>query len=200
MIEINLLPEELRAKAKAKPKKEGANLAAMGLKAKKALNLIPIVVVILVFVHVILFILDLNSKAQMGVLDVKWKMLESKRKALDEFNKETSAQAKDALETQDLVSKRILWAQKLNRLSLDLPSGIWFTNVTINAKELSLNGSVVSLQKEEVNLINKFIDTLKKDPVFIKDFSNIALNQVQKKSIGTFEIADFILVCALKTK
>jgi len=56
----------------------------------------------------------------------------------------------------------------------------------------------VSLQQEEMNAINKFMDNLKKDSVFLKDFSNLELTSVQKKVIGGYDIADFVLSAKLK--
>jgi hypothetical protein len=56
------------------------------------------------------------------------------------------------------------------------------------------------LEKEEVGLINKLLDNLKVLPEFSKDFSSLELSNVQKRNVGGYDIADFVLVGALKTR
>jgi Tfp pilus assembly protein PilN len=99
---------------------------------------------------------------------------------------------------QQLIGQRINWAEKLNKLSLNLPSGVWFNEIQVNSKEFILKASVISLQKEEMNLINAFIDNLKNDKDFFKDFNNLELNSAQKRVIGGYDVTDFILVGILK--
>ena len=89
--------------------------------------------------------------------------------------------------------------KKLNRLSLDLPSGIWFNEISANLKkEFILRGSVVSLKKEEMLLINQFIDNLKKDTDFFKDFSKLEMTSAQSGEIGGYEVNDFVISGVLK--
>ena len=70
----------------------------------------------------------------------------------------------------------------------------------MNNNNLTIRGSVISLQKEEVGLINKLLDTLKIQPEFVKDFSSFELSNVQQRSLGGYDIADFVLVGALKPR
>jgi Tfp pilus assembly protein PilN len=99
-----------------------------------------------------------------------------------------------------LNSKRVLWAAKLNKLSLNLPSGVWFNQITINAKDIVIQGSVISLVKEEIGLINKLLENLKIDSEFSGDFTSFELSNVQKKNVAGYVIADFILTGVLKAR
>jgi len=65
---------------------------------------------------------------------------------------------------------------------------------------MTIQGSVISLEKEEVSLINKLLVNLKADAEFSKNFSGFELSSVQKRSIETYDVADFILVGVLKSK
>jgi hypothetical protein len=70
----------------------------------------------------------------------------------------------------------------------------------VSQKELILNCSVVSLQKDEMGAIQRFIDILKGDAAFIKDFAGLELGSVQKKVLGAYDIVDFTLSCPLRGK
>jgi len=108
--------------------------------------------------------------------------------------------SEDARAIKQLTDQRIDWAQKLNQLSLKLPSGIWFTSISISPSSLTLSGSVVSLQKQEMALIKRFMDSLKNDKDFFKDFSSLELSSVKTRTIVTYEVVDFNLIGNLKSK
>jgi len=186
MIEINLLPEELKVKSKAAK-------SAVKLEAKYFLYLIPIGVVILLLVHFSLAVVSISKNSQLRALDKKWQGLQPQRRELDEFKREHALLSQDAQEVKGLMGQRTEWAQKLNKLSLYLPSGIWFNEISVSPRDFVLKASVVSLERQEMNLINNFIDSLKKDESFFGNFNNLELSSVKRKAIGGYEIADFIL-------
>ncbi|MDP2044210.1 MAG: hypothetical protein Q8K15_03465 [Candidatus Omnitrophota bacterium] len=201
MIEINLLSEELRVKTRAKGV-EHMGLAKIASFSREQLFIyaIPVLLGILVSVHILFAVSTIFKNAQLGSLNRRLLALAPQKKELDEFNKEYSVVSQDASFIRLLTEKRILWAKKLNKLSLNLPPGIWFNDISVNAKDIIIQGSVISLQKEEVNLINKLLDNLKADSEFYGDFSSFELTSVQKKNIGGYDIADFVLTGALKLK
>ncbi|MCM8781354.1 MAG: PilN domain-containing protein [Candidatus Omnitrophica bacterium] len=188
MIEINLLPEELRKK---KTKGWGIDFAYF-------IHLLPILVILLISINIILLVFSVIISYQLRSLNNKWKNLEPQRIALLEFNKEYPIMSADARLIQQLVQQRISWAQKLNKLSQHLPGGIWFNELSVSKKVFNLKCSVVSLEKEEISLINKFMQSLKNDSTFFKDFSNLDLVSTQRKEIGGYDIVDFTLTATLK--
>lgn len=202
MIEINLLPEELRAKVRIIKNPEQVIVkSSKGFSQEKLFILaIPALLGIFTLVHLYFTVESISKNVQLASLNRKWIGLEPQKKVLDEFNKEYSSSSQDAGFMQLLTNKKIFWAQKLNELSLDLPSGIWFNSIAINNKNITINGSVISLQKDEVALINKFLDNLKADNAFLKDFTGFELSNVQKESIGGYDVADFVLIGVLKAK
>jgi Tfp pilus assembly protein PilN len=193
MIEINLLPEEVRVKTRNK------NLLA-GFDLKYAVYAVPAAIALLICVHLLFGAMAIIKQSQLSALNKKWQSMGPERKALEEFNKEYTVSTQDASLIKPLMEQRISWSQKLNRLSLDLPSGIWFTDISVNAKELNLRGSVVSPEKLEMSLIKKFIDMLKDDAVFFKEFVALELGPIQSKVITGNEVANFTLKGTLKTK
>jgi hypothetical protein len=201
MIEINLLPEELKVKTKSRNSeqvtvKKGALLS----QDKLFIYAIPAVLVLFILAHFYFAVIAVYKNAQLISLNRKWINLAPQKKALDVFNKEFYSGSQDAAFSQFLTSKRIVWAEKLNKLSLNLPSGVWFNDMVANGKNITIQGSVISLQKQEVSLLNKLLDNLKKDAEFSRDFSSFELSSVQNKIVGGYDIADFVLVGALKSK
>jgi len=201
MIEINLLPEELRVKNKTKSL-EHETVTRPGAFSPDQLFVyaIPVLLGVLVCVHIYFAVISILKNGQLAALNRQWVELEPQKKALDKFNNEYSATSADASLVALLNSKRILWAQKLNKLSLNLPSGVWFDEISISAKDILIRGSVISLAKEEVNLINKLLENLKADSEFSKDFVSFELSDVLRKNVGGYDIADFILTGALKVR
>jgi Tfp pilus assembly protein PilN len=195
MIQINLLPEELRTAVKAK-----AAFPVFKPEAKYLFYLPALLLAVFAACHLILAVWQIARNFQYAALERKWKQMEPQRKQLEAFNQEYSLSLQNTREIQQLAGQSAAWAQKLNRLSADLPSGVWFNELGVSQKELTLNCSVVSLQKDEMGAIQRFIDILKGDAAFIKDFAGLELGSVQKKVLGSYDIVDFTLTCPLKGK
>ncbi len=201
MIEINLLPQELRVKTKEKAPEQFMVTIMTGFSRDKLfIYAIPVLLGLFVLAHLYFAVIGIAKGGQLVSLKRKWMALEPQKKIVDEFNQQYSVVSQDASLTQLLISQRILWAQKLNKLSLNLPAGVWFNDITLSKQNLTIQGSVTSLQKEELSLINKLLDNLKSDQEFFKDFSNFELSNAQKRAVGSYDIADFVLLGVLKAK
>ncbi len=201
MIEINLLPEELRVKAKSRNLEQAASKTGTGRNQDRLfIYAAALLLGIFILAHLFFAVRAIFENGRLVSLGRKWARMAPQKKTFDEFNKEFSLVSQDAGITRGLTSQRVLWAEKLNKLSLNLPAGVWFNDIAINNKNITIRGSVISLQKEEVSLINKLLDNLKEDTDFAKDFSVFELSSVQERSIGGYDIADFVLVGVLRTK
>jgi len=188
MIEINLLPEELRAKSKK-----------LGIESRHILYLIPLAVGILIFVHLYLAAVGIIKSCQFNTLNNKWKKLQPQREMLKKLTNEYQVLSADAKVIEQLNMRRLIWSEKLNKLSLDLPGGIWFNEFTLSRKDFTLKGSVISLEKREMSLINKFIDNLKKDAVFSKDITGLELSSAQMRTSAGYDIFDFTLTAKINS-
>lgn len=189
MIEINLLPEELKAKAK----KTDTDQKYLLLLAP------PAILVILLFLHLLFGIKGILVSQQLNSLNRKWKQLQPEVTKLQAYNEEFAPTTADGKALQQFLSERVIWSEKLNKLSLYLPNGIWFTSFSLSDKEFVLNGSAVSLQTETMSLVNTFIGNLKKDTNFYNDFQSLQLASAQSKQIGSYEVLDFVLKGSLKS-
>lgn len=188
MIEINLLPEELKKTKKEAPFSLPAGVDLDAVK-KKALWLFA---GLLVFIAVLpaggIFIRD----SQMKMMARKEKKILPKVSELQKLNEETSVLKTRASIINELTKRRFLWAQKLNELSdLTLPC-LWFTRIyTDGSSGLVIEGSVVSANEEEMANVGKFIKAIKEDDEFFKYFKNIKLETVQRKTKYTTDVVDF---------
>jgi len=186
MIEINLVPEGQKIKTNTTEE------------SKFILYLIPVIFGLLLLAHIYLLGAFFVKSYQLGLLDKKWKALEPDRRVLENLSKQYNVVLQGDKVIQDLLIQRITWAEKLNKLSLNLPPGIWFNEIYFSGNNFTLNGSVISFQKQEMNLINNFLDSLKKDPGFSRDFIGLELGSIQRKTIATYEVIDFSVSGKLK--
>jgi Tfp pilus assembly protein PilN len=204
MIEINLLPEELKIKTKGRSLEAAVGTNPAGLAGDQMfIYAVGLVLMLFILAHFYFVFLSLSKNGKLVSLNRQWSGLLQQRKALEEFNQGSSGgtgQGQDFAAVMELVRQRIFWAQKMNSLSLDLPSGVWFDNIALNGKNITIQGSVISLQKEEVDLIDKLLENLKSDAGFSNDFSGFELSKIQKRNVGGYDIADFILVGSLKPR
>ncbi|HOW43116.1 MAG TPA: hypothetical protein P5110_08785 [Candidatus Omnitrophota bacterium] len=181
MIEINLLPDELKSK----------KTAAIPPQFLYAVYAVPLIAAALLLVHLCLGIIQANRSVRLAAMNAKWKSMEPQRKQLVGL-KDTSSTADETI-MRLLTANTMTFSRKLNLLSVDLPDGIWFNDLLFNRKEFVLKGAVYSENIDELELINGFIDTLKKDTVFIKDFNSLELGTAQRRTIGSTEIVEFVL-------
>lgn len=187
MIEINLLPEELRQKDRK-----------FSVDTRYIVFLIPAVVSALVCVHLALSTVLIVKTSQLGYLNAAWQKLGGKRELLEKYKKEDDLLSQDSRMAQQLSSESVRWSEKLNTLSLALPAGVWFNKLTVSGKDFVLRGSVVSLQKDEMTAINKFLDSLKNDPAFFNTFVSLELESVKRDAVGGYDVVAFTLKGALK--
>jgi hypothetical protein len=201
MIEINLLPEELRVKTKQKaPVQQVTVINASGFTQDKAfIYALPAILVIFVLLHFYFGIAGIIKSGQLASLNRKWLDLGPQKKVFDEYNQQYSLAFADANLTQLLINQRTLWAQKLNKLSLNLPPGVWFNDIAMSKQSFTISGSVISMQKDELSLINKLLNNLKVDKDF-SDLNSLELSNVQKRTLGSYDISDFVLTGTLKIK
>jgi len=182
VIEINLLPPEYKEKIK----KEQARPPIY-------IFFLLLAILILLFLNLTLGVFFLFKGIQKGTISFQWNAMKSQRQEVERFKEKYETVTQDSRFIQQFLNKRLNWAEKLNQLSLDLPAGIWFASITYNKQNrFTLEGSTVSLQKNEVELINNFLENLKKDQTFFKDFKRLDLGPLRRREIKSYDVVDFV--------
>nr|MBU1327970.1 PilN domain-containing protein [Candidatus Omnitrophota bacterium] len=186
MIEINLLPEELRKK-KSEPY-FNLNIEAEKLKFWIGGGAVGILILIVTM----LFLGSFIRKAQINGLLAREKNFSSRLSQIDSVNKEIAVLKAKMSILDQLTKRKFLWTEKLNRLSDLVLPGIWFTHVyTDSENRLIIEGSVFSKSEEAMASVGKFMKNVKDDQQFFKDFNNIKLESVQRKNKEERDMVDF---------
>ena len=205
MIELNLLPEELRKKKK-----------------KFEIPEIPVVLIAVAFIGLLVAIqlilggMILMSRRQLVALNTKWLALAPEKAELDSV-REVLLDASEKTNAIDaLISERLSWARLLNELSNSLSANIWLTELAYrkgpvgpsgrasaggsDEEGLTLSGAAVARGEQATQDIARFIKALKANKNFFKYFDDIELVSIKKGSHAGKELMNFTLVCKFKTK
>jgi hypothetical protein len=190
MIEINLLPEDLRQKRQSSQPSPFDNLV----------YLIPLILAVVLIANLYLGFIFISRGQILAGLERRWKTLEPQRQDVLGMKSEINAESSEAKVVQGYIAKRVLLAPKLNKLSLDLQPGIWFNDLTFGRSSLLVKASVVSLKMDEMDVINTFLEGLKNDNDFSADLTGVEIGAVQRRTVGSYDVVDFVLTATIAAK
>ncbi len=203
LIEINLLPPEMRPKKKF---------------VMPEISFLPILiwaVSSLFIIQVILLSLVRYERQQLNKLNTRWQGLTSSNAKLSELKAELKVVTERVATIEELFKRRFIWARKLNQLSDVLSKGIWLDDIHLEIKTqaapqgvkgakpkkfylLLLQGTAVSREEEETAVIGRFMKDLKAHMEFFADFSDIELGSIQSDKIGGRDVMHFTITCYFK--
>lgn len=218
MVEINLLPEELRKK---EPRFKKIDLSGLNLQNLPVVHIAAYAIGALVAFHLILFSIGSYSKAVMGSLQKRYDELLPRKKEAEALSKQVDTMSKKVNAIDALMVKRFSWAKKLNALSDSVTPGIWLSELSYNekvtehpvptpagknksagtvmeksvSKYLIISGYVSSMGEQGTALVGKFIKSLKDNSNFYSDFSSIELGAIRSDKIEGQEVMNFKLTC-----
>lgn len=184
MIEINLLPEQLRKKR---------------MRLFEPDRMIFIIGASLIGIMVILFlgtnlIIGINFRRGF-ILKAKLESIKKEAGEAELLNQELNLFKQKIGIIDELMSRRFLWAKKLNQLSDLVSPGIWLTDFFFDPQQsMRISGSVVSKKGEEMAFVAKFMKNLKEDSSFFAGFKDIELEGIQRRIVQNIEVVDFTLV------
>lgn len=207
-IEINLVPENLR-KRKARLK----------LPKTAPVYLFGGVLSFLILFGLIVQTVVVCRRHGVSRLSKRWELIQPQKVEIEGIKKEISASDRKLTELEALSGKGFLWAKKLSDLSDSLTSGIWLTRLYLSEKVitnpvkkspgepqtekiiikyLELEGSTLAQGEEGTASVGRFIRSLKSNPGFFRDFSNIESRWIKRKQTGQVEVMSFKLSCRFK--
>ncbi|MCK4463002.1 MAG: hypothetical protein KAU58_01690 [Candidatus Omnitrophica bacterium] len=190
MIELNLLPDELKIK-----KTKAIEFAK--------LPIIPVslgVLCVLIIMHTLLIFTVKINKTSLTKLKKEWESFSPKRNQMDKLKnrvKDINAKVK-AIE--ELTQKRILWAKRLNCLSDSIHPNIWLSSLYYDKKSaiptLGLEGFATGTEED----VGRFMDTLENSKEFFSGLQSIELGFTKRSLIDKQEVTNFRLICAFKER
>ena len=185
MIQVNLLPEEMR-------RQKNLYFALDLTMARDRFLVGGVLAGILILLLVIPLLGSSIRKRQIARLRLEEQKIAPQKREIEAIAKEVSILRAKMAGLDQITKRRFLWAQKLNELSDLILPGIWFTRIRTDSDErLIIEGSVISKKEKAMASVGKFMKNIKEQGLFFKDFSNIKLETVQRKNIDTRDVVDF---------
>lgn len=227
MIEINLLPEELRKRKRIEPK---IGITNIDLEKIPFIKIVIFTAGIVIAIQIAVFGLGIFGKLIFGSLEKKYKQVLPGKQEAEQLKLQVSKMSKKVSAIDELMVRRFSWAKKLNDLSDSLTPGIWLTQLEyderltekpkaeggmLKGKEgqegkpptekaieryLIISGAGQSMGEEGTALIGRFIKSLKENSSFYSDFSDIELGSIKREQAGGQEIMTFKITCLFKLK
>jgi hypothetical protein len=212
MIEINLLPDELK-------KKESPfahlSLPIFNMQKLPVLSIAAAFAGLLVVVQVLVIAMNIHSKVTLNELEKKYADITPKKREADALKAKSDAITKRVTAIDELMGKRFSWARKLSALSDSMSPGIWLNELEyderplVNLKagkgkasgmpgRLLMNGFAAGSGEQGLALIGKFITSLKENEAFYSDFSDIELIASKSDKAEGQEVMNFRIGCVFK--
>lgn len=227
MLEINLLPEELKKKKRAAPKIDVKNV---NLEKLPLSNMLLIAAGVFVAVQIAVFGLGILGDTVFRSLEKKYKDILPAKTEADKLSAQASMMSNKVKAIDELMVKRFSWAKKLGSMNDAITPGVWLTQLEYDEKlverpragasnaqkaravqgkpamekvlerYLVISGAASSMGEEGTALIGRFIKSLKENPSFYSDFSDIELGSIKREQVSGQEIMNFKITCLFKTK
>lgn len=226
MIEINLLPDELKKRKRIQP---GAAVSAIDLQKLPFKEIAFIAVGGFIVIQIILFAVGSFCSARCSGLDKEYKEILPKKIESEKLRIQLDKMSKKVSAIDELMVKRFSWAKKLNDLSDSMTPGIWLTGLEYDEKleeiikeapagspktrtaqpgktetekilqrYLIISGTASSMGDEGTALIGRFIKSLRENPGFYSDFSDIQLGTIKREKAEDQEVMTFKITCLFK--
>ena len=217
MIELNLLPQELR---KQRKKIELPDLPLIPISAA--------IIGALVVIQLVLGFLIMVSNKQLTSAEKTWKVLAPKKAEFDKIKKEIALTAQKTNAIEGLITDRFNWASFLNELSNSLTANIWLTELSYNEQKttaqpsskkkkrkavieaskqpteqsverfLMMSGAASGKDEEGTAYIARFIKSLKNNKGFFSNFDDVELVSIKKGTVSGKDVMNFSISCKFK--
>ena len=184
MLTINLLPQNL---------KKTEHKVVLPYK-----TYILVAAAVLIFLHLCLFSLAVVKKVQVLSLKGNWGKVEPQSKDSIAIKSEIKDLEAKVNSVKGALTHKVSMTELLSALGVSVPKGMWLERFTYSNEGLMIQGSVVSLTQNEMTIIGKFLQDLKSNKTFSSVFSRIELNSVQRRTVRTFDVVDFVVVGEVK--
>lgn len=226
MIEINLLPEEIKKKKRS----ASIDTSVAKLSSLPVINIAMAAVGAVLAIQLALFITGVISGIVLNSMNREYTNILPKKNETQQLKANVETANKKVATIDELMVKRFSWEKKLNALSDSMISGIWLTELQYDEKiagvtklanagpakdrggagkkasenttsrYLILSGAASGMGEEGTALIGRFIKSLKENAEFYSDFSDIELGTIKREKMGDQEIMIFKITCFFKAR
>ena len=227
MIEINLLPQEMRKK---EPRFKAVEFGEIDLKNLPVKNIGIAAAAVLIALHAILFVIGSYSKSRAAAMSKKYNAIMPERNNALALKSQIDLMNRKVAAIDELMVKCFGWAEKLSDLNDSITPGIWLSElkyeerigeraIQSSAKQASatgknqalkqstekvifrylmISGYASSMGEQGTASIGKFIKSLKDNSGFYSDFNDIELGSIKSEKMQDQEVMSFKLTCMFK--
>lgn len=195
MIVINLVPVELRKRKKHIALKK----SKVRLPREAVVGVVGGCLLLLVCAHVALQGVIFSKQVKFKSIQEQKEALAAQKAAVDRVMSELNHRRERVKSVEAVtVAERILWAQKLNLISDNVPPGVWLTRVARDEDNLVIQGTAVSRDGNEMISIHNFQSNLNHTEPFARDFDHIELDMIKSRRIQGVKVSDFTIIGELR--
>lgn len=189
MIQINLLPENLRKKS------------LIPWEIPSFVNRRVVILFVSIFFGIQVLGFALIGFQRLELIKVSRDVVILKERNRDIIQrKNENAQMRNQIRQIELLTQPpFYWTSLLDALTHSMAKGIWLRSLSLteDKKSLELDGSILA-QGEETAAIAKFIKGLKENSQFGPLFGDIQLSTLNQRRIKDLDVYEFTLVCVFK--
>ena len=212
MIEINLLPEQMR-------KKEAVKIALPDIPIKKT---VTIALAVIFGFQALFTLLTIFLGFQKSSYTRQGQMFREANKEITQQKTETTGMYGRLKDARLVTTRKFYWAALLNALSNSMTKGVWLRAFYVSDQEpkpasaaypaeptaatdkkapkdryLVIEGSAVGTGQETA-FIGKFLKQLKDNPLFGELFVDIKPSNINQRRIKEYDVYDFMIYCKFR--
>jgi hypothetical protein len=207
MIELNLLPKELRKKRKKRRKVPPEHRKAVRL---PSLMIVIGLLLVLFTAHAILIVSLLNKRGLYSTLEEQWDQALTQRKRAERINSRIEEIQRRLGTVKEIVRPALNWTKLLSGLNLSIINNVWLSEMDIRfgniegtqgevPRILLLKGYALGDSEKATSLVAQFMDSLKSNPDFYDHFKEIELESIQSREYENENVMSFSLKCIFRS-
>jgi len=194
MIDINLSPPELR-----KGKKRSLLPGGFNIPKEVVIGSVGGLFILLIFVHIILLFTNITRISKHKSLKKEWEIILPSKTNVDKVINEMRVLEKSFESVTKITGQdSILWSEKLNMISDVMPRGVWLRRMSFDEDIFFIEGSAIARQQNEMVNVHQLTSRLKNNEKFLDGLEDLELGSIQRRSVKTLEIADFLITIKRK--
>lgn len=210
MIEINLLPEELKKRSSLFSGFSKMDMSGLDIKNIPVLKIGVGIGLAVVGIQLVLFSIGMISSSQLSSVSKKLNDILPKKKEADALKAQVADINKRSTAIDELMLKRFSWARKLSELNDCVTPGIWFSELYYDERPIpgkdnkSLPGALVvsgyasGAGEQGAALIGRFIKAMQDNKAFYSDFEKIDLVSTKSDKVDNQDVMSFRVTCYFK--
>ena len=195
MIDINLIPDQLRKRRRT----DFFSGGVFNIPREVLVGIGGGIIALMLLIDGLVFLTKVVKLIEYQHVKSTWQAILPDKNVTDSIKQNLQEVQKEVKSMKDITEgQSSSWSQKLNVISDSLSKGVWLRKVTLNDKQLFIEGSTVSQGQSEIINVGAFVSNMKKDVSFMNDFESIEVDYIQSRKSEGLEVSDFTILAKLK--